>query len=523
MPSSTPVTADIVVIGAGHNAMIAAAYLARAGLEVAVLEAREAIGGNTITEELTLPGWQHDSCSSAHVVIQGNPVIRNDELGLISEYGLKYEYTDPAAVLPLGHGDAFVLHRSLEATAAEIARFSAKDAQRFVEMITEWNTDYKPAHRRWNAGESTGDGSDQAYEELRRASSRDVVYANFEHPVTRRMLVWMGFANFQPPDRSGTGVLPISIVNGRLEYGWATPVGGSGALPAAAARLVEAYGGSIHTGRRASRILVSGGRASGVETVDGSIFLARRAVVSSAHMRDLASMFDDSGRPGDIARAAGLWRPGIALFAVHAALRNEIRYTLADGRQIVSTSGGLGGPEGTLRQVAGCQTGVAELDDPWMLLVSSTVADPSRAPGATFKILTAAPATLSDGRSWDDFGPEYGRHLLRMAGKHVSGLEPDNILAVRYETPASLARRSPSNIGGSCHGGEFVMPDGEFVSGWAKHTTDLDGLFLTGSTSHPGGSVSGWPGRNAARVVLAELGVDAATARRPQARSSERG
>src|SRR6266536_6726335 len=73
--------ADVVVVGAGHNALITAAYLATAGLEVVVLEAREVVGGNTVTEELTLPGFRHDACSSAHVLIQSNPLIRDDELG----------------------------------------------------------------------------------------------------------------------------------------------------------------------------------------------------------------------------------------------------------------------------------------------------------------------------------------------------------------------------------------------------------------------------------------------------------
>ena len=85
----TTLEADVVVAGAGHNSLIAAAYLARAGFEVVVLEARDSIGGNTATEELTLPGFKHDSCSSAHVLIQSNPLMRNNELQL-DRYGLRY-------------------------------------------------------------------------------------------------------------------------------------------------------------------------------------------------------------------------------------------------------------------------------------------------------------------------------------------------------------------------------------------------------------------------------------------------
>src|SRR5215218_7579690 len=95
-----PAEVDVVVVGAGHNGLVCAGYLAEAGLQVLVLEARPLPGGNTITEELTLPGFAHDSCSSAHVLIQSNPLLADDELGLLSRYGLEYVLTDPAVVMP---------------------------------------------------------------------------------------------------------------------------------------------------------------------------------------------------------------------------------------------------------------------------------------------------------------------------------------------------------------------------------------------------------------------------------------
>ena len=82
------------------------------------------------------------------------------------------------------------------------------------------------------------------------------------------------------------------------------------------------------------------------------------------------------------------------------------------------------------------------------------------------------------------------------------------MLATVCETPSSLARRNIHNIGGSCHGGEFLLASGEYVPGWPQHSTLIEGLFLTGSTAHPGGSVSGWPGRNAANTVLSALGIN---------------
>jgi phytoene dehydrogenase-like protein len=510
--SDFDLSVDVVVVGAGHNALITAGYLAKAGLEVAVLEAKPIIGGNTVTEELTFEGWQHDSCSSAHAVIQSNPVLRDDELGLISDFGLRYAYTEPAAVLPLDDGDAVVLHRSAEETAEEIARFSPKDAARFVEMVGEWNSVLKPSHRRWNAGLPLGTGEAAvAYEALRKQSAWDVVHNAFEHDVTRRMMQWMGFATFQPPTRGGTGVLPISVTNGRLEFGWATAIGGSGALPAALAALITHHGGQIMVNSAVSRVLVDHGRAQGVETHDGRRIRARVAVVSSAHLTTLPGMLGDQV-PEELTAAAAAWRPGVSLFAVHAALRQDIRYRVG-GESITSTSGGLGSPNGIRRQVAGLTTGEPEMDDPWMLMVSSTAVDPDRAPngGGTFKILTCAPLNLASGESWESFGPVFAERLITLAARHVDGLDKADVLAVVPETPASLAGRNPNNIAGSCHGGEFLLPGGEYVPGWPSDASSVDGLFLTGSTAHPGGSVSGWPGRNAAHAVLSAAGINPTT------------
>jgi phytoene dehydrogenase-like protein len=500
---------DVVVVGAGHNALICAAYLAKAGLAVVVLEASSLIGGNTITEELTIPGWRHDSCSSAHALIQSNPVLRDDELGLIGDYGLQYVYTEPATVFPLGNDDALVVHRSLEQTAEEIARFSSDDAFRLVEMVNDWNSTLKAEHRRWNMGlgPSASEGG-RAYQAMRSRSAWDVVMENFKHPVTRRVLSWMGFATFHPPKRSGTGVLPISILNGRIEYGWATPVGGSGALPDRLVQLIRDHGGTVLTDSPVSRIVVEHGRATGVVTEDGRRFVAQQAVVSSAHIKSMSAMLGDQ-QGTDLAAAADAWRPGLALFAVHAALKHDVTYPSSSGARISSIAGGLGSPEGILAQTEGClAAGRPELEDPFMLMVSSTVVDPKRAPGGTFKILTAAPLSLADGRSWDEFGDEYAEHLLRLARQQLGGLEPENIEAVLAETPTGLARRNPANIGGSCHGGEFELPGGTTVPGLSSYATEIPGLFLTGSMTHPGGSVSGWPGRNAAHAILDALRVD---------------
>jgi phytoene dehydrogenase-like protein len=496
---------DVVVVGGGHNALVCAAYLAEAGLSVTVLEGRDVIGGNTVTEELTLPGWHHDSCSTAHVVLQSNPLIRDDELGLVARYGLKYIVTDPAVVFPLADGDLLTVHSDLTATADEFARYSATDADALVSMIKAWNAGQRIAHAHLSAGLPLPDTPwSHSYEELRRRSAWDVVASTFRHPVVRQVMAWMAFATIQPPERPGTGALPAAIMAGRLAYGWATPVGGSGALPNALAAHIADHGGTVETSAWVRSVLVEDGRCVGVRTDDGREYRAGRAVVAGSHLRELRGMLETFSSVAD--DAARCWRPGIPLFAVHFALRADIRYRSAGG-PVTSAAGGLGGPEGLLRQVAGLPSGRLETEDPWLLMMSSTAVDPARAPGGTFKFLTVAPM-LHNGSPWSDADAmAYAQVLLGIARRHVDGIDDADILAIRPESPTSLAAHNLSNIGGSCHGGEFALDDGTVIPGWPDYRTDLPGLYLTGSTSHPGGSVSGRPGRNTARTLLADLGM----------------
>src|SRR5574340_1643341 len=130
---------DFLIAGAGHNSLITAAYLAQAGLRVHVLEARDAIGGDTITEELTLPGFHHDSCSSAHVLIQANPLLRENEMGL-DRYGLEYLFPDPVVVIPFNDGESITMYRDRERTAAEFARYSPRDARAYLDLLADWDS-----------------------------------------------------------------------------------------------------------------------------------------------------------------------------------------------------------------------------------------------------------------------------------------------------------------------------------------------------------------------------------------------
>jgi phytoene dehydrogenase-like protein len=510
--------ADVVVVGAGHNSLLAAAYLAAAGLEVLVLEEQPHVGGNTVTEELTLPGFRHDSCSSAHVLIQSNPAIRDDELGLLSTHGLRYVHTDPAVVLPLADGDAVVMSRDRDETAAELARWSTADGEAYLRLLADWEGGLAAAHARWNGGtlDPRSSSQDAAYQALRARSAQEVIDERFTSGPARDLLTWLSFATITDVRRPGTGIQPFSITSGRARFGWATPIGGSGALPEALVRSIEGNGGRVLTGRPVERVLVRDGRASGVVTGDGERWDARRAVLSTAHLTQLAGMLDGIEPPAGLVAAAETWRPGLTLFAVHVATDGDLVYETAKG-PLASVAGGTGSVRGLHAQLDAFARGETDADDPWVLVVCSTVVDPERAPAGRglVKLLTIAPRELRG--DWAVERDRYAARLVERVAERVPGLAPEHLLAVRGEAPVDIEARNRHNVGGSCHGGEFRLPTGEVLAGWPDHRLPVDGLYLTGATAHPGGSVSGRAGRNAARVLLTDLGVDPARVMGPGA------
>ena len=501
-----PQRAEVVVVGAGHNSLVAAAYLARAGLEVLVLEAAPTVGGNTRTEELTVPGFAHDSCSSAHVLIQNNPLIRDDELGLVADQGLRYLTTDPAVVMPQPDGDVLVMRPDLAATAAELARFSPRDARAFATMVGDWRGGLGAAHGRWSSAlPQPDDATTAAYLALRARSAWDVVHETYEHPVVRSFVLWLAMATIQDPRRPGTGFLPSSLTVGRLDHGWTTPVGGSQALPEALVRVITAHGGQVVCSAAVDGYVSDGTRVTGVRVGERTVAVDR-AVVAGSHLALMADQVVGGAASTDLVAARDAWRPGLSVLAVHAALVGDLSFGDAG---VAGAAAGFGTADGMARHLDRCAAGEADADDPWLLVVNQTVVDPSRVAGTggTFKILTIAPSQRADGRAWADTKDEYGAALVELVRRRTSGLGDGDIVAMRTESPLDVAAHNPQNLGGSCHGGEFLL-DGQVVPGWPRYDTGIDGLFLTGSTTHPGGSVSGRPGRNAARTVLASLGLD---------------
>jgi phytoene dehydrogenase-like protein len=505
---------DVVVAGAGHNSLVAAAYLAKAGLRCLVLEASQEIGGDTSSAELTLPGFLHDSCSTAHNLIQAGPIVRGDELGLAG-HGLEYLHPDPVVHVPFPDGAWLTMWRDEERTAAEFARFSVRDAAAYRRMMADYGQiapaltrcRYTPVgHGEPVSRVLAGQPGGERWLRADAMSAWEVIREQFEDEHVRAFMLWISFMTMQPPDRAGTGLLAYSLPYGRQRHSWTLPRGGSAALPRALARVIEGHGGVIVTGARVTALVLEHGRCAGVETAAGERYAAARAVLSTIHVKHLIEMAPEQAWGAEFLSGARTWRPGIAMFVTHYATKRAPRFPAGGGSIQPVAAGTPQSAARMLRLATDFFAGRIADDDPVLLVLCPTAADPSRAPDGqhTLKVVGFQPYELPDGPArWDERKDRVTAANLAQLRRYAPDLTDDVILGSSVHSPLDLERMNSHNWHGSCHGGEASM---------AQHRMPIPGLYQTGATTYPGGSVSGAPGRNAAAVMLADLGSSLAAA-----------
>ncbi len=289
---------QILVIGAGHNSLVTAAYLARAGYSVRVLERRSVIGGAVNTQELW-PGYQVDTCSSFHVLIHLTGIIAELDL---ARYGLRYQNADPFAFAPFPDGTMLRFYKDLDRTCAEIARISPRDAETYRAFVTLWSQFNEAVFASFTAPPSPQYLFPAILKRLGRDLPKQLRLGRsdtllqlilkpygalldelFESEYVRAPLAWLAAQSGPDPDEIGGG----AFLTGHTIYhtiGLTRPVGGSGMLSAALAASIRAHGGEIITDALVRQILVRDGKVRGVELADGER-LDARIVVSGAHVQ----------------------------------------------------------------------------------------------------------------------------------------------------------------------------------------------------------------------------------------------
>lgn len=489
---------DYVIAGAGHNSLVCAAYLAKAGFRVLVLEGRPMIGGGAKTAEVLLPGFKQDLCSTVHGGIQQNPILRNNEINL-RDYG--YETIDPDVVvhIPFLDGASLtVFRRDLERTAATIARVSKKDAETFRRLV--------PARQKFLAAQPAERAKTREgifWERLGALSGYDAARQLWESPHMRAANLTAGHFGGVPGSDPGTGGQAYSMI-GHLN-GRPIPKGGSGMLSVALGRFIEANNGVILTNKPVARLIIENGRCTGVECVDGSQYRGQKGVVSTIHVKNLIDMAPRQLWGNALLDSVEIWQPEHAMFAFHFALAESPKYPLAEGGTISSCEAAImQRAESIFTLNADQARGELNIEDYPLQIVHPSVVDPSRVPpgyGAV-KIEGTMPYALKEGpQHWDVVKERVADTILTRYLRHTANLTKDKVLAKFLVSPLDLERMNPSMWRGSAHHSDRRW--GNF----APYRMPIPGLYQTGGCTAPGGSVTGQPGRNAAAVILQDAGT----------------
>ncbi len=517
-------TYDVVAMGAGHNGLVAAAYLAKAGKKVLVLERKAWPGGGVVTREINTPGYWHDEHSSVHIMIQGNPMIRRDELGLQGQFGLKYQYGTPYAMI-FPDQSTLIAYQDLDRTCEGIAKISARDAEtyrrfakRAMGMLPMFGAGMYAPPTPMGTFYSMLDSSEEGREVLDAMQRSSLEFANqsFESEKIKIWLLRLISENLQLPDELGTG-FGLFLMPGLMHgYGVSQPVGGSGKLSESLVRCIEHHGGEVRCNSEVTKILSSGGRASGVRLSSGEEFKARDAVIGAIHPHRLRAFIDGVPEPV-LGRAERSTLASFSIMVSHYDLKERAQFYAGEeaGRAI-------------MLEFMSSQTLAEMLDDfdalkrgriSERVLIAGgdeSINDPSRVPPGRglFHGITFAPYNLEQGGAarWDEIAEQMGDRSLQAYRKFVKNLTGDNIIKRTVVTPLDHARNMPNSmVGGDVHG---VAPY-FYQTGGHRPTPDLaqytvpgiDRFYLVGPFQHPGGGVYG-AGRATAMRMFEHLGMD---------------
>jgi phytoene dehydrogenase-like protein len=504
-------SADAVVIGAGHNGLVAANLLADAGWDVLVLEAQPTAGGSVRSAELAAPGFRTDVCSAFYPLGLASPVLRALDL---AGHGLSWRHAPRVLTHLLPDGRAAVLSRDPQQTAASVEEFAPGDGDRFLTAYTWWRqaapqvlaalfTPFPPVRAAAGVLANLGlNGLLRGFREMV-LSARAVCEERFAGEGARALLAGCALHADLTLEETGGGVYGWLLTMLGQQYGFPVPAGGAQRLTdALVARLVE-RGGRVVTGTRVDRVAIASGRAVGVRSAGGDVWRARRAVLADvpapALYRDLVG---ESELPARMVADLARFRWDFPTVRIDWALSRPVPWLNPDAAGAGTLH--LGGDvDGLARHAAALARGEMPAA-PFVILGQLTTADPSRSPAGTESLWGYTRVPHRGHWSPETVDRQVGR-VEAMLESYAPGFS--SLVTGRWVAgPVEQEAKNPSLIGGALGGGtasahqQLVFRP---VPGLGRADTPVDRLYLASSSAHPGAGVHGGPGANAARAALA--------------------
>jgi len=518
---------DAVIIGGGHNGLVCAFYLARAGYRVRILERRHIVGGAAVTEEFH-PGFRN-SVASYTVSLLHPKVIEDMKL---AAHGYRVIERPIANFLPQPDGRYLKVGGGLERTQAEFARFSAKDAAALpayldaLEVVADLLRDMM-----LKTPPNAGDGLSMVMAALAQGrrvgalsleqkrdvldlflkSARSFLDGWFESEAVKAAFAFDAIVgNYASPDTPGSAYVLLHHVFGQVngkKGAWGHCVGGMGAITQIMARVVAAMGVEISLDAPVARVLIDGQRVTGVRLDSGEEVMGAAVIANVGPKLLYERMMEPSDLPADFVKRIGGYRAGSGSFRMNVALSALPDFSCLPGKGEHLEAGIIIAPTMDYmdRAFTDAKARGWSREPIVEMLIPSIIDDSLAPPGAHVASLFCqqfAPV-LPDGRSWDDAREAAADDVIATVEAYAPGFAR-SVIAREILSPLDLERRFGLTGGDIMHGAMTLdqLWAARPVLGHGAYRGPVKGLYMCGAGTHPGGGVSGAPGHNAARVVL---------------------
>ena len=517
---------DVIIIGAGPNGLEAGAYLSKADLKVLLLERRYESGGGLATEEITLPGYFHNTHAVYMMMVDYAPIYQ--DMRLEEVYRCSHIYPSLQFALPLSDGRSVCIYSDLEKTCESFAKFSKKDADTYRELyhtLKRYMDEFlapatyalpSPTLDAVVKMQSTQTGKEVM--EYSEKSAKQIIDDLFENEHIKALMLYLACMWGVDYDQAGIGYLVLLYLNRATHYRLVK--GGSHAVASALGKIIHENGGVTINNQRIRKILVEDGTARGVEMEDGVIHHGKAVISTIDPHQTFLKLVGEENLGEDFTEKINSWQwEKESLFQVSLALEERPKFLAA---------GGVPDLDNAFIHVLGYETQndlIAELDAVYRGEVSEragfnccfpSIHDPSQAPPdrCTGSISMKAPYNLEgESDKWlkIKFKEEMAERCLSTLQRYAPNLTRDKVLWYYVCTPADIEHKFCNMVEGSFKQGAYhplqmgyQRPNDEC----SQTRTPIKNLYLGGSACYPGGCVIWGAGYNAANTVAEDLGVE---------------